>query len=707
MVVNSSLGRPENMYSEMFLSLLIVFLTWNLSSAAPNYLIGAGIADMTGPAADVNMMGYANPGQVTGGIHLRMYARAFVIAEPDDSKRFVFVSIDGGMQGQGVTLEVVKQLKAKFGDRYTEKNVAISGTHSHSGPAGFLTEVLFQVTSLGFIKDTFDAFVNGIVKSIVKADEDLQPGDIYMNQGHLYNASINRSPSAYENNPAEERAMYSHNVDTNMTVLRLVSEKGEDIGMINWFAVHGTSMNNTNKLISGDNKGYASYLMEQYYNKGARPGKGRFVAAFAQSNLGDVSPNTKGAKCIDTGLPCERNSSTCNGKTENCIAFGPGRDMFESTEIIAEKQYNRAMELYKNASMKLSGHIGFVHQYVDMHNQTAHYNDSFTGKTCKSSMGFSFAAGTTDGPGAFSFTQGDTEGTIFWKIVRDAIKTPSKELIECQKPKPILLPTGEMDFPYEWQANIVDTQILRIGSFGIIVVPGEFTTMAGRRLRNTVREAMIASGAPKNTTVVIAGLSNTYADYITTYEEYQVQRYEGASTIYGPHTFRFYENQYERIAKDLVKGVVPPPGPTPPDLLPSQIALLPPVVFDRVPFRKNFGDIVTDVKSSYVKNSTALVTFRAGNPRNDLKTDKTFLSIKYQDPVTNEWNEIYNDADWCTRFYWNRTSTLFGLSEVTIHWDIPYNAASGNYQIHHYGNAKDLFRGMKSYEGISSIFKVQ
>ena len=33
---------------------------------------------------------------------------------------------------------------------------------------------------------------------------------------------------------------------------------------------------------------------------------------------------------------------------------------------------------------------------------------------------------------------------------------------------------------------------------------------------------MISAGAPKNTTVVIAGLSNTYADYITTYEEYQV-----------------------------------------------------------------------------------------------------------------------------------------------------------------------------------------
>ena len=31
------------------------------------------------------------------------------------------------------------------------------------------------------------------------------------------------------------------------------------------------------------------------------PGKGSFVAAFASTNLGDVSPNTKGPTCVDTG----------------------------------------------------------------------------------------------------------------------------------------------------------------------------------------------------------------------------------------------------------------------------------------------------------------------------------------------------------------------------------------------------------------------
>jgi len=53
------------------------------------------------------------------------------------------------------------------------------------------------------------------------------------------------------------------------------------------FAVHGTSMNNNNTLVSGDNKGYASALFEQLMQGGS------YVSAFAQTNSGDVSPRTR------------------------------------------------------------------------------------------------------------------------------------------------------------------------------------------------------------------------------------------------------------------------------------------------------------------------------------------------------------------------------------------------------------------------------
>ncbi|GFQ94176.1 neutral ceramidase B [Trichonephila clavata] len=299
----------------------------------------------------------------------------------------------------------VKALKGIYGNLYSEKNVCISSTHTHAGPGGFLQYALYIVTSQGFIRQTFDSIIEGIVKSVKMAHQNMQPGYIFWNEGDLFNASINRSPTSYLNNPPEERENYKTNVDTNMLLLKFTDLNRKPIGMINWFAVHCTSMNNTNKLISSDNKGYASVLFEQKMNGKVPIGKGPFVAAFAQANEGDVSPNTKGARCIDTGLPCDVNTSTCNGQNEKCIAFGPGKDMFESTEIIARKQFEKAVELFESANSPISGPIGFAHQFIDMSNQTVRLNKTANATTCKPAMGYSFAAGTTDGPGGFDFKQ--------------------------------------------------------------------------------------------------------------------------------------------------------------------------------------------------------------------------------------------------------------------------------------------------------------
>lgn len=38
----------------------------------------------------------------------------------------------------------------------------ISGTHTHSAPGGFMLDMLFDLTTFGFIRESFDAVVNGI-----------------------------------------------------------------------------------------------------------------------------------------------------------------------------------------------------------------------------------------------------------------------------------------------------------------------------------------------------------------------------------------------------------------------------------------------------------------------------------------------------------------------------------------------------------------
>lgn len=69
--------------------------------------------------------------------------------------------------------------------------------------------------------------------------------------------------------------------------------------------------------------------------------QGHFVAAFASSNLGDVSPNINGPHCQKSGKPCDIPGPSC-GSNELCVASGPGNDMKESTKIIAQRLFSKA-----------------------------------------------------------------------------------------------------------------------------------------------------------------------------------------------------------------------------------------------------------------------------------------------------------------------------------------------------------------------------
>uniref|UniRef100_A0A6I8NGF0 Neutral ceramidase n=1 Tax=Ornithorhynchus anatinus TaxID=9258 RepID=A0A6I8NGF0_ORNAN len=612
------------------------------------YHIGVGRADCTGPLADIPLMGYAKSGQVAGGLLTRLYSRAFLIAEANTTKRVVFVSVDIGMMSQRLRLEVLKRLQSKYPGLYRQDNVILSGTHTHSGPAGYFQYTIFVLSSKGFIKPSFEVIVNGIVKSIEIAHSNMKPGKIFINKGNVEGVQINRSPYSYMQNPESERQRYTSNTDKEMVVLRMVDLKGEDLGVLSWFAVHPVSMNNSNHLVNSDNVGYASYLFEQEKNAGQLPGQGPFVAAFASSNLGDVSPNTKGPHCINTGESCDNPNNAC--------PVGGAR-------------------------------------------------------TCKAALGYSFAAGTMDGVGGLNFTQGATEGDPFWDTIRDQLLgEPSSETKECHKPKPILLSTGEMTKPHPWHPEIVDVQLVTIGSLAIVAIPGELTTMSGRRLREAVQSEFESEGQ-QNMNVVISGLCNVYTHYITTYEEYQVQRYESASTIYGPHTLSAYIQLFRGLAKAIAMNTVPdlPKGPDPP-FFTGLMNLLPASPADKTPNNMTFGDVLRQVDPQYRRGDVAEVSFVGANPRNSVEntTHQTFLTVEKYQKAPALWQAVHNDASWETRFYWHKGSR--GLSNVTIEWHIPETTQTGTYRIRYFGHnkKKELLKPavIESFEGSSSNFEV-
>ena len=796
-----------------------------------NFYVGTGISDVTGPAAQINFMGYAKSGQTGHGIHLRLRSRAFIISETvrekeatiqettiqsrqqslrqqrqreddqdlpssgdtslfsrflnfflprtyqridertaeqpgnhqstidnlDPNRTICFVSVDIGMGSDMLTKYVVQRLEELLPQQQQSSNyrlchldnLSISGTHTHSANAGFLQYVLYQITSKGFAREeVFDTYVESIAQSIFQAYRNLQPANIALSKSELLqDANINRSPTSYLLNPEWERDMYKEEGDTDKTMTQLtflrVPENGyvendtdhdnstrntaqTPIGVLNWFAVHGTSMNGTNTLISGDNKGYASYMMERQYNIGNNMRSMQsntqqspshcspFIAAFASTNLGDVSPNTAGPRCLDTGGPCDADS-TCRGKNELCVAFGPGKDMQESAEIIGLKQYEASQKLLKTSlSMKmelsndertsprqqkyLSGPIAFRHAFVNMANRTVVLNDNTTIRTCPAALGYGFAAGTTDGPGMFDFSQGQNSTNVFWNIIGKFLSVPSKAQIDCHAPKPILLNTGEATLPYAWDPKSVPISVFRIGNFYLLNVPAELTTMAGRRLRRAIEDLIEkhydydANGSGRKPQVTIAGLANSYTHYVTTFEEYAGQRYEAASTLYGPYTLAAYIQEFERLTSDLLNSAPSTSDNPPEDLLKRQLSLITPAMSDTIGFRKKFGSVANEIeKDTYKEGETVYVSFRSANPRHNQRLGGTFLSVDRMvgdDKESEQWQTLYVDGDWCTKYIWKAPQMEPGISFAEIYWNIPKDAPSGTYRICHYGTRK-------------------
>jgi neutral ceramidase len=147
------------------------------AASGDKYLLGVGKADITGPVVEINFGGYANTDQVGTGLRQRMYARSFIIGEVDNPEnRFVYVVIDAVFGDTAVRNGILEGVAALGSDYsvYGQSNMAVTGTHSHSGPGGWFNYLLPQVTSLGFDRQGYQAIVDGTVLSIKRAHESLQ-----------------------------------------------------------------------------------------------------------------------------------------------------------------------------------------------------------------------------------------------------------------------------------------------------------------------------------------------------------------------------------------------------------------------------------------------------------------------------------------------------------------------------------------------------
>lgn len=663
--------------------LLLLIATTTQAQQPANYLIGRGIADITGPAFGMQMWGFGREDQLTEGIHFRLRARAFIIAEPLNSdggkdRRLVFVSADIGSIEHNMTLEVVDRLREKYGERYSMDNVILSATHTHAGPGGYW-HTRTKLALLGtFYPQHYNSIVAGIVDAIVKAHEDLQPGNILINKGLVQGAGVNRSLIAYMQNPAEERAAFADDTDKQMTLLKFVAGSG-DIGLINWFAVHPTSMTYNNRLISGDHKGYASLEFERRQGV-AHDSSGDFVAAFAQSNAGDVTPNL------------------------NLNNTGPGIDDFASTRIIGSRQLEAAQALFDDASEILTGKIDYRHIYVDLSRLTVdgRFTRAGTQTTCPSAYGYSFAGGSSeDGGGHFLFKEGMTsQNFILDFLIRLLTGVPAwtPAVKQCQAPKAILFEAGTGEVPA--QSQIRAFTLARIGQLVILALPAEITTMAGRRLRQTVL-SQLGSWAKH---IVIAGYSNGYAGYVTTPEEYELQQYEGGHTLHGKWTLPAYQQISNYLAKVLEnEGVIEGSAVYDDWRGRSAAKMIDESGVDKLPGKKTFGEALPAGRIDYAPGDVISVDFWSGNPSANFSAHQNFLSIEQS--RGDDWVVIARDSDWSTRIRWRIDSRTKNFI-ASIIWQTPDDLDVGHYRIRHIWQTVSAEGRRHEFEGISETINV-
>ncbi|PAA81069.1 hypothetical protein BOX15_Mlig025933g4 [Macrostomum lignano] len=711
----------------MALILMIAFCILSTISAVQGFEVGAAMMDITGPVAQVNTMGYAHA--KLSGLHTRLFCRAFAFRDSAGNSA-AYAVLDLAMVSHLLSFTVGKRLSEATGGRFSETNVMLSATHTHAGPGGFNQDLFVALNTPGFDRAYFNYIVDGVVQSILAADRARTPARVLSNSGHLYNASVNRHPHQYLLNPAAERARYPTNVDTEMHLLRFDdAQTGAPLGSIAWFPVHGTSLKVSNRYVSGDNKGIASQLMERHFNGGrdwppAGGARGTFVAAFPQSHSGDVSPNVRGVFRVPdadgaAGEGDEVEEVRCNSsvfKTFDCESKGPGKDQYKSAMIIGNMQFHTALKLHQSATTELpkSLTLSVVHDTRDVSeerfpavldllnsvNNSASYRKDL--RACKAAIGYAFCAGTADGKALFSyFTSGTQRASVLVDAIRDLLAKVTPEDAECQGSKRICLNVGKIFWSgIPFMSSQIPTQLLRIGPIFILALPTEVTTMAGRRLMESLRRT---EGFPNEGKVLINGLSNGYYFYVTTEEEYNGSYYEAGATLFGPHTLNFYAWHASRMLRSLLttkrqknSGNFQPKR-TPSDLDKSNrldgisgggggdgqgIDGL-----DFAGFGKNFGQQLLNLRNSYEQGDTVELKFVACNPRHSFGiSNHSFLLVQRYNTRLHRWETVRNDASLDTRFLWQQGD--FFQSFALIRWDIPAGQRPGDYRIGYRGHCR-------------------
>lgn len=508
-----------------------------------------------------------------------LYARALFLRGTQGNV-VIFCCLDMGYVTYAIREAICKKLHELLAEEFREEALILTCTHTHSGPGGCTHDALYNVVTPGFVPENIEHITNASVAAILIARKTAAPTALALSRGRIddpIEVAWNRSLKAYNRNPDVTRRTETEThlaLNREMQVLSFKRDN-ELCSLLSLFGVHATAVGSKQLQFCSDNKGYAAMHADQVLSHAKNPDA---VTFFAQGTAGDVSPHYHGP-----GQTARRNR--IKGEAEYVYAQNNG-----------ELQSKHALALATESDqIAISGSLDAVMTYVDftdIHADARYANGNTEAYTSDPCHGVSFFEGTpVDGLGMPKFL-GFGARKIADAIRNRRLNRPEKystensayyqKLYAAQGPKSVLLESGHKlilgqplaklslpDFADPLvkelkaqakrgainQSNLVPTvlplQVVCIGNVAIVCAPGEFTTMAGERLRQTVAAQL----KDKVEHVLICTYCNDYMGYVTTNEEYQEQAYEGGHTIYGQWTLAAFQTCFEKLADNLNKPI--------------------------------------------------------------------------------------------------------------------------------------------------------
>ncbi|MDO9020686.1 MAG: neutral/alkaline non-lysosomal ceramidase N-terminal domain-containing protein [Deltaproteobacteria bacterium] len=543
-----------------------------MNEASTTLRAGFGRASLTVFEPGMCMFGWGHPGNVCEGVATELYARAMAVEDPASGRRFVYVCCDLGMISESLRQAVVRRVCAP-GSGLTEHDVMLTATHTHSGPSGFSTYFFYALSGPGVSPRVHDALADGVAAAVRAALAALRPARAWVHAGWIPATealSFNRSIEAYNCNEDAMPVSWERRdeaVDRTMTVLRVDDEAGVPLGLVSWFPVHGTSVHSDYQRLHGDNKGCAARACEAWARERGHAG---FVALFAQESAGDVTPNYRWSRSRGRMIGRYQHDE------ESAAAHGDAQSRHARALWSAAREDGEAVR----------GPVTTAIRYRDFLSLTpdARFGGTVDARTSAPRLGVAFAAGTLEGAGPLFPARramplltrvrarvvrgfpGDP-----WRVSQGN-KFPFWDLGEGGANKvlgviPVMNPTvhlvrtrsagyyrDAMDWPFarrSWVPRYLPLQVVRFGPLVLAGLPIEPTTVAGRRMRAALADAWAGDGV---TRVVINGYANAYCSYLTTPEEYDAQRYEGASTLYGRWSLPVYCTELAGLTREMRAG---------------------------------------------------------------------------------------------------------------------------------------------------------